>query len=393
MAPSSPQLTAAQARRLLLAGQALLGPPPPGGLEGLVQQLGYVQLDSINVVERAHHLILGCRTEAYDPAQFEALLEQRRLFEHWTHDAAAIPLRWYPHWHLRFPKSRARILASPWWRERMGDQAEALLAQVLERIRAEGPLRSADFEQPGTGGAGWWGWKPHKAALELLWHTGELAVASRLHFHKSYDLAERVFPEAHALPPPAPDAHLEWACATALERLGAATPRELAAFWNAVEPADAARWCAAAQAGGRIAQVAVQPRDGGPAKPCFAVPDWRERLAALPEPGERMVILCPFDPILRDRARTLRLFGFDYRFEAFVPEARRQFGYYVLPILEGETLVGRLDAKHHRDRGVLECKGLWWEKAVRPTKARQRRLRTALETLARRIGAGEVQYP
>ena len=389
----APHLTAADGARLLLASQALLGPPPPGGLSGLIEQLGYVQLDSINVVERAHHLILGSRTAAYDPKAFEALLDQRLLFEHWTHDASAIPLRWYANWHLRFPKSRARILASPWWRERIGDQAEALLAEVLERIRVEGPLRSADFERAAKGGeAGWWGWKPHKAALELLWHTGALAVAGRTHFHKSYDLAERVFPAAHALPAPDQDAHLEWACATALARLGVATPKELASFWNAVDPADAARWCQAALAAGRIARVEVEPRDGGPAKPCFAVPDWRERLAALPEPGERMVILCPFDPILRDRARTLRLFGFDYRFEAFVPEAKRQYGYYVLPILEGAALVGRVDAKFHRERGVLEIKGLWWEQGVRPGKARLRRLRMALEGLARRIGAGDLLF-
>jgi uncharacterized protein YcaQ len=383
----APSLTAAQARRLLLAGQALLG-PPPDGLEDLITRLGYVQLDSINVVERAHHLILGSRSAGYEPRQLEALLDRRRLFEHWTHDAAAIPLQWYPHWQLRFPRSRARILASPWWRERVGDQAEPLLAQVLGRIRAEGPLRSADFEHMRQGEPGWWGWKPQKAALELLWHTGELAVAGRAHFHKSYDLAERVFPEAHALPAPAPEAHLEWACATALDRLGVATPKELAAFWDAVEPAEAARWCAAALAAGAIERVQVEALDGGPPKPCFAVADWRERLAALPGPGDRMVLLCPFDPILRDRARTLRLFGFDYRFEAFVPEGKRQFGYYVLPVLAGEALVARVDAKFHRARGVLEAKGVWWEKGAPRAKAR---LRAALEDLARRIGAREVQ--
>ena len=388
------RLTVTQGRRLLLAGQALLGELPPGGLEGLVQQLGYVQLDSINVVERAHHLILGSRMADYAPAQFEALLAQRRLFEHWTHDAAAIPLQWYQHWHLRFPKSRARLLASAWWRERVGDQVEALLAQVLARVRAEGPLRSADFEHVREGGEpGWWGWKPQKAALEFLWHTGELAVAGRVHFHKSYDLPERVFPEAHARTAPDPEAHLEWACATALERLGVATPKELAAYWHAVEPAEAARWCAAALAAGAIERVELETVDGSPAQSAFAVPGWRERLAALPDPGDRMVLLCPFDPILRDRARTLRLFGFDYRFEAFVPEAKRQYGYYVLPVLEGDALVGRLDAKFHRDRGVLEVKGLWWEKGIRPTKARLRRLRTALEALARRIGAREVLPP
>lgn len=392
MPAAIPCLTVAQGRRLLLGGQALLGPLPPDGLAGLVRQLGYVQLDSINVLERAHHLILGSRSPDYAPAQLEALLEGRRLFEHWTHDAAAIPLEWYPHWQLRFPLSRARILASPWWRERVGEQAQPLLAHVLARIQAEGPLRSADFEHPRQGGEpGWWGWKPQKAALELLWHTGELAVAGRAHFHKIYDLPARVFPEAHARPAPEPQAHLDWACATALERLGLATPRELAAYWDAVQPAAAAAWCAAALAAGRIERVDLEAVDGA-ARTCFAVPDWRERLAALPEP-ERTVLLCPFDPILRDRARARALFGFDYRFEAFVPAARRQYGYYVLPILEGDALVGRLDAKLHRERAALEVKGLWWEPGVRPAKARLRRLRLALETLALRLGAGEVQYP
>jgi uncharacterized protein len=214
-----------------------------------------------------------------------------------------------------------------------------------------------------------------------------------VNFHKVYDLPERVFPAAHTLAMPGPEAHLEWACATALERLGVAAPRELAAFWNAVDPGEAQAWCAAALAGGRIERVEVEGLQGDSPRPAFAAAGWRERLEALPESGARMVILCPFDPILRDRARTLRLFGFDYRFEAFVPEAGRQFGYYVLPVLEGDLLAGRLDAKFHRDRGVLEVKGLWWEKGVRPGKARTKRLRAALEELAGRIGAGEVELP
>lgn len=171
-----------------------------------------------------------------------------------------------------------------------------------------------------------------------------------------------------------PDGHRDWACATALERLAVATPRELAAFWNALEPGEAAAWCADALAEGRIVKVEVEDLAGGAPKPAFAVPDWRERLEALPDPDPAIKLLCPFDPILRDRARTLRLFGFDYRFEAFTPEDKRQYGYYVLPVLEGDQLVARLDAKFHREKGLLVVKGLWWEPGVRPTKVRLRRL-------------------
>ena len=385
-------MTPLRARRLLLGAQALLGPRPAGGLKGLIDQLGYVQMDSINVVERAHHLILGARLDEYEPKQFEALQAERHLFEHWTHDASAIPVAHYPHWKVRFPRSRARILASAWWRERVGAEREALLTAVLARVREEGPLGSSAFDQghPGKAG-GWWDWKPQKAALEFLWHTGELAVAHRVHFQKVFDLPERVFPGPAALPCPDEEAHRDWACASALERLGVATPKELAAFWNAVEPVEAAAWCAQAVKAGRIRKVEVQ--DGETDRACFAVNDWEARLAALPEAPATMTLLCPFDPILRDRNRALRLFGFDYRFEAFVPEAKRQYGYYVLPILEGDALVGRLDPKFHRSRRELEVQGLWWEKGLRGSKVRMKRLEAALERLATRIGAKTVTMP
>jgi len=135
--------------------------------------------------------------------------------------------------------------------------------------------------------------------------------------------------------------------------------------------------------------VELQAGDAAP-RPTFVPADWKARVAALPEAPAGLRLLCPFDPILRDRARALRLFRFDYRFEAFVPEGQRTYGYYVLPILEGEALVGRLDPKFHRDRGLLEVKGLWWEKGIRPTKARLRLLKAALENLAARIGARDV---
>jgi uncharacterized protein len=391
--PSSVQpLPATQARRLLLAGQALLGPPPPGGLRGLIQQLGFVQMDSINVVARAHHLVLGSRLETYEPADFDALLEERFLFEHWTHDASAIPLAWYPHWKLRFPLNRTRILASAWWHSRVGDRPKAVLKAVLERIRKEGPLMSADFQHPDARGGTWWAWKPQKAALEFLWHTGELAVARRVNFHKVYDLPERVFPSAHAAPAPARAEHVAWACATALDRLGCATPKELAGFWNAVDAAEAAAWCDATARAGDIVRVNLVSGEA-PLRPAFAVADWEARAAALPEPDPRIRLLCPFDPILRDRTRALRLFGFDYRFEAFVPEAKRVYGYYVLPILEGDRIVGRLDPKLHRELSLLEIKGLWWEPGVRPTRARLKALRLALEELARRVGARDLRLP
>lgn len=397
-----PRVPAATARRLLLGAQGLLDEPrrkaTPEVLYDLIARLGFVQIDSINVVARAHHLTLGTRLQGYRPALLERLLERERtLFEHWTHDAAAIPTVWYPHWKPRFERYRQRVLEHPWWLERVGPDPQTVFDHVRERIVREGPLMTKDFEDERPAGTDkkWWGWKPHKAALEYLWRTGELAIARRINFHKVYDLAERVLPAGYAAPPPGEEEHVDWACRTALERLGVATADELAGFWRAVSLEKAREWGARVAARGEIATVEVEALDGSRPRKAWAIPDWQERAAALPPAPPRVRLLSPFDPILRDRKRTLRLFNFDYRFEAFVPGPQRQHGYYVLPILEGERLVGRLDPKLHRqqgEQGLLEIKGLWWEPEVRESKGREAALEAAVERLARLVGAAEWQF-
>jgi len=378
-----PEVTAAQARRLLMGAQGLLDDPARRAgkavLGRLIERLGFVQVDTINVLERAHHLTLHTRLDGYRQAHLEALSGPGgALFEAFTHDASLVPVGWYPQWKPRFRRDAARLRDSPWWQHHFrGTEAEQVIRHVRERIAAEGPLKSSDFEHPEKRGP-WWGWKPQKAALDFLWLTGELAVAGREKFQKRYDLAERVHPEGHGQPEPSEAEHVAWACASALERLGTTTPRELADFWDCLGIAQAKAWCEAEATAGRLARVRLEGVKGA----AFAVPDWEARLRRLPEAPDRTRLLCPFDPVLRDRARALRLFGFDYRFEAFVPEPKRQYGYFVLPILEGERLVGRLDPKLHRDRGVLEVKGLWWEPGIKPTKARLRGLEEALARLA-----------
>lgn len=394
--PDLPRVPAATARRLLLGAQGLLDDPrrraTPDALYGLIERMGFVQIDSINVVERAHHLTLVSRLQGYRPAMLERLLErERRLFEHWTHDASAIPTLWYPYWKIRFDRYRREKLKHPWWQARVGPDPDRVVAHVRGRLEREGPLMARDFEDERPAGTDktWWGWKPHKAALEYLWRSGEVAVAGRVSFHKVYDLAHRVLPRAHAAPPPDDGEHLAWACRSALERLGVATPEEIASFWHAVPLADARAWCEQAAAAGEALPVLVDTADGSKPRGAYAVPDWDTRAAALPPAPPRIRLLSPFDPILRDRRRTLRLFAFDYRFEAFVPGPQRRHGYYVLPILEGERLIGRLDPKLHREKGLLEIKGLWWEPGVRDSKGRRAALEAALDRLARFVGAAE----
>jgi hypothetical protein len=356
-----PVVTASQARKLLLGGQGLLEDPSRRAtaavVQKLVERMGFVQVDSINVVERAHHLTLGSRLDGYRPSMLAGLIERKRtLFEHWTHDASVIPVAWFPHWRHRFERFRARFHDNAWLRERLGPRYGVALQQVRERVRREGPVRARDVARDGRGGSGgWWNWTPEKAALEVLWRAGELAIARREGFEKVYDLTERVMPEAHARPAPGRVEHVEWACRSALERLGVATSGEVAAFWRAVGPAESRRWCREA-----AEEVVVEAVDGSRRR-AFAVRGWRERLKRLPAAPDRMRLLSPFDPILRDRSRALRLFGFDYRFEAFVPAARRKYGYYVMPVLEGERLVARVELKR-RESGGLEIRGAWWER-------------------------------
>lgn len=394
-----PSVTAAAARRLLLDAQGLLADPArranTATLQRLIEQMGFVQLDSINVVERAQHLTLASRLDNYQQKDLARLLEQARsLFEHWTHDASIIPTKWFAHWRPRFARERARIWQNAWWRERMGAEPERIIDHVRARIAQEGPLRSQDFEHDRQGAsAAWWGWKPQKAALEFLWTTGELMVTRREQFQKVYDLTERVLPEHCASPSPSAAAHVEWACTTALARLVIATPKEIAEFWQAIGIAEAKAWCAAAARDGRITPVLVESCDGTPPRPSFALHDWEQRLQSLPEPPARMRLLSPFDPVLRDRARASRLFAFAYRFEAFVPAPQRRFGYYVLPMLEGDRLVGRLDPKFDRRAGQLQIQSIYWETGVRPTLVRRKRLQAATERLAQLIGAQSIAWP
>lgn len=374
------QVTQSQARRLLLAGQGLLGPTLD--FPQMVEQLGYVQLDSINSVARAHELTLHARCPEYRHESLFELLGQRQVFEHWTHDASSLSASAWPYWGLRFEQRRQRIHASAWWRERLGDGFDRIIHQVRHRLAQEGPLQSRDFASPGGGSSGWWNWKPEKAALEYLWHCGEITVTARHNFQKAYHLTEQ-----HLGPVSLPDRDVavDWACSTALERLGVATPGELAAFWGLVDRHQAQAWCREALSQGRLEQVLDNH-----GRPAFACLHYADRAARLKVSARSIRLLAPFDPILRDRKRAARLFDFDFRFEAFVPAPHRKHGYYTLPILEGERLVGRISPKVHRKQGILEVPAPHWESGQLPSPARLRRLQKALQRLADFLGVDYV---
>jgi hypothetical protein len=388
-------VTPADARALLLDAQGLLDDPArrasTASVAKLIERLGFVQVDSIQRVERAHHLILGARLDDYRPQMLETLAFRKRfVFEHWTHDASYIPVSLFPHWKHRFVWREKEMRSKRWFKQRLGRKPDEILDRVYRRVAKEGPLRARDFERAKRS-SGWWDWSPEKTALEVLWHGGKLAIAERVRFDKVYDLVERVFPEAHAAPAPDAAAHLEWACSSALDRLGAATPTEIARFWDAVEVGEAAAWCRDALEQHRVVSVELGAENGAKPRKGVALPDWRKRARRAPEPPAELRLLAPFDPVVRDRERVSRLFAFDYMFEAYTPAAKRRYGYYVLPVLERDRLVGRIDPRRDSERETLVVDGVWWEPGVRPTQARRRALTLALEKLAARIGARSVE--
>jgi hypothetical protein len=391
---SLPLLPNRLARRLFLDRHALSGANPGAGkgagLAELIGRLGLVQIDSINTVERAHHMILSARAKGYRPAALKRLYEKdRALFEHWTHDASLLPMAFFPHWKHRFRREAERLRESygKWHGGEALGKAETVLAQIAER----GPVTSGDVGEDETrGSGGWWNWHPSKAALDFLWRTGALSVLRRDGFTKVYDLTERVIPAEWREAETREAETLDWAACAALGRLGFATSGEIAAFFKLLAPDEAKAWCARALKRGEIEEIAVEGADGARRR-AFAFPGILAAAEAAPAPPSRVRVLSPFDPLLRDRARAERLFGFHYRIEVFVPEARRAYGYYVLPLLEGTRLIGRVDMKAERARGRLAVRAIWFEAGVEASAARLEKIEAELARVARFAGCERVE--
>ncbi|MEM9903191.1 MAG: crosslink repair DNA glycosylase YcaQ family protein [Pseudomonadota bacterium] len=387
-----PRFDNARARALFLDRHGLsCAPSGPGkgdDLQAVIEDLGFVQLDSINTVARAHHMILHARRTAYRPRNLHRLHDRDRgVFEHWTHDASIIAMRHFPHWRLKFRRYEA-TLADQWTKG--GRDFAHKVDDVLRHISENGPCSSSDIGvDEARSKGGWWDWHPSKAALEYLWRTGHIAVTRREMFRKVYDLTEAVIPPEVLNARHTESETIHWACASALDRLGFATSGELAAFWDLISPEDAKCWARDALARGEVVDVEVLQADGRPRRSLVRPETLGEDVSP---PTGRLRILSPFDPALRDRKRAERLFGFSYRIEIFVPEARRTYGYYVFPLLEGDQLVGRIDMKAERDLDRLHVKALWPEAGVRFGRERLAKLQTALERTARLADVSELSF-
>lgn len=377
-----------EARALWLSAQGLSSPPTGApDVLGIIKRLGFVQLDTIQVVARAHHHILWNRNQHYrEPMLNRLLAEDRALFEHFTHDASVLPMEFYPMWRRQFRRLKAKRESSKYFSSVPGADARAA---IRKRIADEGPLSTHAFDTKVTSKGKMWARPPHKLALDFMWYAGDLATSHRVNFNKFYDLSERVIPETVRGQNHADEVQVDWLCGAALDRLGFATPGEIQRFWDAADAAEVKTWIA--RAGSSVVPVEIQSADGSWSK-ALADANIGARLAETDTPTSRLRILNPFDPVIRDRVRLKRLFGFDYRVEMFVPAAKREWGYYVYPLLEGDRFVGRLEVKADRGKGVLNVLNVWPEPGVKWTGARAAKLDAELARFARLASVDEVTW-
>ena len=338
-------------RRIALASQGLLqkqafGRGRKAALKA-IQHLGYVQIDTISVVERAHHHVFQSRVPGFDPAWTNRMLRERDIFEYWTHAAAFIPIE-----DFRFSLPYKQALKSGqihWYRTR----DKKLMGELLRRIRTDGPLRSRDLENnTGKKRAGWWDWKPAKRALEQLYMEGELMVSDREGFQKTYDLAERVLPSHIDSTMPSMDEFAAHLLEQQLRCHGAVSLKGLTYLRRNNELRAAVKNLL--NEGVSDKKLEMVKLDNGD---LFYL-EAGSLEQKLPRTSSRVRILSPFDNSLIQRERLQAIFDFDYQLECYLPEKKRKYGYFSLPILFRDSFVGRMDCKAHRQSRLLEIKSL-----------------------------------
>jgi len=320
-------------------------------LVAFAEATGGIQLDSINVIERAHLLTLWSRFGVFDRRLLDRLVYDRRLlFEYWAHAACLVSTKELPAWRRIMLDYLTEHRGWSSWLQTNQPVLRAVEAAITER----GPLASSDFgdDRSARGASGWWNWKPAAHALDYLWMTGRTLVHSRVAFQKRYDLAERVLPHIADVTPLTEDAFRRWHLEKALAAMGAATETDLRLYltFPKLGAAERKRMLTSAVARGDVVEVTVDGTRGRWFALAADLPALR-RAAARPTTHVGTTFLAPFDSFLWHRERTLRLFDFDYRIEVYTPAAKRRFGYYTLPIFSDGRLIGRVDAKAHRAAG------------------------------------------
>jgi uncharacterized protein len=362
------QLSHTAAQALMVAAQGLHRRPDHAAskadLLAAIRRMGVLQIDTIHVVARSPYLVLWSRLGAFPQEWLTDLLAEGALFEYWAHEACFVPIESYPLFRHRM--LGASEMGWKYAREWAAQNREAL-DRVLAHVRANGEVRSSDFERTDGQAGGWWEWKPEKRALETLFTSGELMIARRHNFQRIYDLRERIMPDWDDARMPPIELVRRTLVLEAVRALGITSARWVADYFRTSQR-DTAPLLPALAAEGALLEVAAE---GWPS-PAYIHPD-NLALAETAQAGmlvpELTTLLSPFDPLVWDRARALAMFGFDYRIECYTPAPKRRYGYFTLPILRRGQLIGRLDPKAHRKEGRLEIKALHLEPGVPVTSA------------------------
>ncbi len=365
------EIPLATARKLVLRTQLLDGhielPAGKAGIHETISRLGYVQIDTIAVINRAHHHVLWSRNRGYDEMQLHDLqARERSVFEYWGHAMSYLPIA-----DFRYYLSRMESFKNPAgaWAKHQYQKCAHLLAPVLKRIREEGPLTASDFAAPADRKAGtWWDWKPAKVALELLFWQGELMISERRNFQKVYDLTERVLPPDLDISRPGKEELARFLVQRAVSAMGLVTENDIMRFlqsgqsrdsdMQAVPRQDLKEAIVSLAEASELRRLRIQDHH---ADVYFANSRTLDNFDP-PETADSTVkLLSPFDNLVIHRARLKRLFGFDYSLECYLPEAKRKYGYFVLPILWKDNFVGRLDPKADRQGESLLIRNLHFE--------------------------------
>jgi hypothetical protein len=333
----------------------------PGRLTRFAEDVGGIQMDSINVLERAHYLTVWSRFGPYDRARLDRLVYRRRLLlEYWAHAACLVPTSMLPWWKRAMLDYRLRHTGWSRWLQKN----TKLLATVTDMIRTNGPMGHAELEgrRPPRGRGGWWNWRPVQHALHYLWMTGALTIHSRRHFQKRFDLLERALPAAASADAVSAEVFQRWHIERSLHAMGAVTEIDLTHYLTYPRGGTSARRAAlrAMLAQGEVTEIEVE---GAKGRWLALTRDLTPlaRAARLAHASHGTTLLAPFDSLLWYRDRVSRLFGFDYRIEVYTPGHKRIHGYYTLPILHAGQLIGRLDAKAHRAEQRLEIRHVHFE--------------------------------
>jgi len=352
------KLSSAKLRNIALAQQGLLnGKTRPyelatgkAGVAAAIAHLGYVQIDTISVVERAHHHVLWTRVNNYKPEYLDAAVKDKTIFEYWFHAAAYLPVSDY---RFALPRMTAIKSGEKHWFDNIDKK---LMRSVYRRIQTEGPLRARDFADSKTTHTGWWDWKPAKKAIEQLFMQGDLMVVAREGFQKRYDLTERVLPESIDTRTPDIVEEAQYLVDTTLRAHGFASLKSFTYLRKGKSLRIAVKECLEAYVD--EGHVVVIHSPAGDEFYCAAeLIDRKSRSAS------RVCLLSPFDNLVIQRERCRQVFEFDYQIECYVPVAKRKYGYFCLPLLYKDKLVGRIDCKADRKTGVLQVQYLQHDSA------------------------------